>query len=295
MKSNKVSSFVYLSIVMAMLFWAMSYVWIKIVYQCYNPITTVFIRLVIASPLTYAAARWLKKLQPIQRRDIKFFILISLLQPFLYFMFESYGLKFASPTVAAVIVSTIPLFTPIAAFYLFKEKLSLLNIVGLLVSFTGVLLVIIKADFSLAVSPMGLVLLLLAVVAGVAYINSVKKISFNYNALTIVTYQNILGTFWFLPFFLVVDLGHFLNAAPTSDVLISLGLLALLPTSLAFILFAYSVKELGASRSSMFGNIIPVFTAAFAWLMLNDEISIRMMIGIAVVITGLFAAQVRKK
>jgi drug/metabolite transporter (DMT)-like permease len=167
--------------------------------------------------------------------------------------------------------------------------------VGLLVSFFGVLLVIIKEDFSLAASPLGLVLLLLAVAAGTAYTVSLKKISFNYNALTIVTYQNILGTAWFLPFFLVVDLRHFLHAVPNSDVLISLGLLALLPTSLAFILFAYAVKKLGASRASMFGNIIPVFTAAFAWLMLKDEISIRMITGIAVVITGLFAAQVRKK
>jgi drug/metabolite transporter (DMT)-like permease len=167
--------------------------------------------------------------------------------------------------------------------------------VGLGVSFTGVLLVIIRGDFSLAASPLGLPFLFMAVAVGVTYTTALRGISARYNPIAIVTYQFILGVFWFLPLFLAMDLGHFLRATPTTDVLVSLGLLALLPTSLAFILFAYSVRELGAARASMFGNSLPVFTAVFAWLLLNEALTVRMTVGIGIVILGLFVSQVRKK
>lgn len=284
----------YVSISLTMLFWSMSYIWIKIVYQCFNPTATVFLRLLMAAPLTYFLARLMKRLQPVEKKDKKYLVFLSLLQPFLFYLTESYGLKFVSPTVGAVIITTIPLFTPLAAYYFLKERLSPLNIVGLLVSFIGVLLVVLKGDFTLAASPLGLLLFALAVASGVAYTTSLKRVSGKYHALTIVTYQNFFGLLWFFPLFLLTDLGHTLNSEPTLNVLVSLGLLALLPSTLGFILFAYSVKELGASRASMFGNMLPAFTALFAWLVLDELITLRMIIGISIVILGLFAAQMKK-
>jgi drug/metabolite transporter (DMT)-like permease len=293
MKKKRV--LVYISVLLSMLFWGMSYIWMKVVYQFYNPITTVFLRLLIAAPVQFIVVIGLKKLQKIQKEDFRYLIMISLFQPFLYFLFESYGIKFVSPTIAAVITSTIPLFVPIAAYFLLKEKISWLNTMGLVVSFSGILLVIIKDDFSLSPSPLGLLFLFLAVGAGVAYTTTVRKMTLKYNPLTIVTYQNILGVFWFLPLFLLVDVQSFLQARPSLNAVASLVMLALLASALAFVLFAYSVRELGAARASVFGNCVPVFTAALAWLLLKEELSLRMIIGIAVVITGLLMSQIRKQ
>ncbi|UCH95553.1 MAG: DMT family transporter [Candidatus Aminicenantes bacterium] len=292
---NRKPVLVYISVLLSMLFWGMSYIWIKVVYQFYNPITTVFLRLLIAAPVQFIVVMGLKKLQKIQRKDFQYLIMISLFQPFLYFLCESYGIKFVSPTIAAVITSTIPLFVPIAAYLVLKEKFSRLNILGLVVSFIGILLVIIKDDFSLSASPLGLLFLFLAVGAGVGYITSLRKMTLKYNPLTIVTYQNILGVFWFLPLFLLVDVQSFLQARPSPNAVASLVMLALLASALGFILFAYGVRELGAARTSVFGNCIPVFTAVFSWLLLKEQLSLRMILGIAVVITGLFVSQVRKQ
>jgi drug/metabolite transporter (DMT)-like permease len=140
---------------------------------------------------------------------------------------------------------------------------------------------------------LGLVLLFLAVGAGVGYTTSIRKMTLKYSPLTIVTYQNILGVFWFLPLFLLVDLQPFLQARPAADAVVSLIMLALLASSVAFILFAYAIREIGASRSSVFSNCIPVFTALLAWFFLKEEITLRMIAGILVVITGLFISQLR--
>lgn len=293
MKRNLI--LVYIGLLIAMGFWGISYIWIKIVYRAYNPITMVTFRLLIATPIMFAVGKHLKKIQPIKKGHFHLFFWLAFVQPFLYFICESFGLQTVSPTVASVIITTIPLFTPIGAHYLFKEKMNRFFILGLIIAFIGVLLVIIREDFTLSGSPMGFGLLFMAVAVGVVYTMILKRISRDYSPYTMVTYQNLLGLGGFIPLFLIVDLKHVLTVIPTSDVLIALLLLALLPTTLAYILYAYAVREIGAANASMFSNILPVFTAVFAWLFLNEVITLRVLSGILLVISGLLISQVKKR
>jgi len=106
---------VYLALILAMIFWAFSFVWVKEVYLVYGPLTTVLFRLVIASGILLAFAFLTGKIVKIERKDYGTFVLLSFFEPFLYFMGESYGLMYVSSTVGAIIVATIPLFSPTAA------------------------------------------------------------------------------------------------------------------------------------------------------------------------------------
>ena len=69
--------------------------------------------------------------------------------------------------------------------------------------------------------------------------------------------------------------------------------LAIFASCIAFILYTYSIKNLGINDANMFINIIPVLTAVFAWYILDDALTFRKIVGICVVITGLFIAQVK--
>ncbi|MDO9613572.1 MAG: DMT family transporter, partial [Bacteroidota bacterium] len=113
--------------ILSMIFWSFSFVWIKIVYEAYGPLTTILFRLIISTGLLLVFTILSRKLQKIKAGDLKLFILMAFFEPFLYFMGESYGLLYVSSTVASVIVATIPLFSPIAAWYFYKEKLSRTN------------------------------------------------------------------------------------------------------------------------------------------------------------------------
>lgn len=99
----------------AAFFWSFSFVWFKIAFLAYNPITVVILRLIISALLITIIAASLKRLQKPTKKDFRLFLLMAFFEPFIYFLGESYGLKYVSPTVAAVIVATIPLFTPLAA------------------------------------------------------------------------------------------------------------------------------------------------------------------------------------
>jgi len=75
----------------------------------------------------------------------------------------------------------------------------------------------------------------------------------------------------------------------------SIVLLAIFTSCGAFVLFAYSVRHLGIARANIFSNLIPVFTALFAFFIVGDIITLRNAIGMMVVIAGLFLSQARKK
>jgi drug/metabolite transporter (DMT)-like permease len=80
----------------------------------------------------------------------------------------------------------------------------------------------------------------------------------------------------------------------TNRALISLFCLAIFGSTLAFILYNHSIKNLGASKANIFTNIIPVLTAVFSFYILNEEMTFRKVTGIAVVLAGLLLSQLKK-
>lgn len=280
---------------LSMIFWSFSFVWVKIAYLAYGPLTVIFFRLIISVGLLFIFSLFVRKLQKLQKKDYRIFALLALFEPFLYFMGESYGLLYVSSTVAAVIVATIPLFAPIAAWYFYKERLSPMNITGLFISFLGVCLVILNNDLSFSASPKGVLLEFMAVFAAIGYSIVLRKLAFRYNTFTIITYQNFIGIFMFFPFWSVFESVGFINTPFHWQAFRAIILLSVFASTFAFILFTYSVRTIGINRSNMFVNLIPVFVAIFAWFILGDQLTLQKFIGITVVICGLFLAQIRRR
>jgi len=274
-----------------MIFWGMSFVWSKIVLDYYEPITTVFIRLILSSILLFTGLLIFGKLKKIAKQDFRLFLVSALFNPFLYFLGENYGLKFSSPTVTAVIIATIPVFTPVVAFFIFSEKLSKLNIFGLLISFFGVLFMLVGDDYTLNVSGVGVAWLTLAVLSAVFYSVFLKKLAQKYDAFLIIAYQNLLGTIYFLPLFIIFDFQHFITVKPNGELISSLLLLALFASSLAFVFFTISSREIGISKTNLFTNLIPVFTAIFSFFILGELFEMRKVLGMFVVIAGVLMSQ----
>jgi len=292
---NKKNLLIYGSLILAMLFWSFSFVWVKIVYLIYNPITTVFLRLVISSVLLFLIGKGFKKISSIDKKDRLSILALAFFEPFLYFLGESFGLKYVSSTIGAVVISTIPMFSTIAAYYFYKEKLGKMNILGILISIIGVAIIIFNKSFSLVVAPIGLVCLFVAVGAAVGYSVVLKKLAAKYNPITLITYQNSIGLLYFLPLFLILDWQHFLQAVPTQEVISALVLLAVFASTLAFICFTYGLNFLGITKSNIFINVIPVFTAIFAYFVIDEVLSFQKIAGMIVVIGGLFLSQIKFK
>lgn len=282
----------YLSVILAMIFWGFTFVFFKYACESFRPVTIVFLRLFVSIFFLFGFAWIFKRLGRIKRKDQKWFLLMALFEPFFYFLGEANGLMLVSPTVGAVIISTIPLIVPFGAYYLFREKLTRLNIIGLVISFAGVLMVVLNRSSGTVTDPRGILLLFVAVVAAVGYTLMARKLVEDYNPITITAYQSFYGLLMFLPLFFFREL-----PLPDLDSISNSSILAVLylgvfGSGICFILLTLAIRELGAAKANIFANIVPVVTAIVSFLMLREPMPLIKVSGILVAIAGLFMTQV---
>ena len=278
-----------------MLFWGLSFIWSAQLLHSYQPVTIIFIRLIISSAILFALIFLMGRKEKIERRDYKLVLLSALFNPFLYFLGENYGLKFSSPIIAAVIIATIPVFSPLIGYLSFREKLTPINFVGIAISFSGVLVMLISRDLSFAVDTRGVIFLFGAVLSALLYSVTLKKLTLKYSALLLVANQNLVGIFLFLPFFLACEAKSAIAVPLSGEIITSMLFLSVLASSVAFVFFAHSVKLLGISKSNIFSNLIPVFTAFFSYLILSELFTIQKAAGMALVIGGVYLSERSRK
>ncbi len=282
---------VYFLTLLAITFWGISYVWMKVVYNYYEPITTMFLRLSLSSVFLFIILQFFGKKEKVQKEDYKAFVILSFFSPFCYFIGESFGLKFVTPTIAAVIIATIPVFTPLLGYLVFSERITRLNLLGFFVSFSGVIIMVLDFEFRFSASPLGVGLLFFAVISALVNIVYLKKLTLKYSSTTIIKVQNFLGALFFLPFFLIFDFSTFITVRPTSELVWALLKLAVFASTLAFVFFTIAVRVIGVARTSVFANLIPVFTAVFSYFLLRESIDLSKILGIIIVISGIFLSQ----
>ncbi|NOU48795.1 MAG: DMT family transporter [Bacteroidales bacterium] len=294
MKTNNAS--IHVLALLSMIFWGMSYIWSKVVFTYLDPIVTVFIRLIISAITLLLILTITRKWQPIKKVHLPLFLLSSLFNPFLYFICESLGLQLVTPTLSAVIIATIPVFTPMVAYLLLKEKLKLLNLFGLVVSIVGVLIIVFdKSINEQAVSWPGILLLFGAVIAAVGHGILLKKLTYHYNPVMIISTQNITGILYFLPLVIFFRGDDTMLLPPDAVLITNLLLLGIFASSLAYVFYTASVKKFGIARSSLYANLIPVFTAIFSYFLLKEIISLQKLSGILIVIIGVILSEYNAK
>jgi drug/metabolite transporter (DMT)-like permease len=281
----------YLAVILAMFFWSSSFVVIKVVFKYMGPFSITFLRLLIASmimPLLYYILPHRDKIKP---GHLPQFMLLAFFEPFIYFIGESNGMLYVQASLGAVIISLIPLVTPVFAWFLIREPLTKWGITGTLISFIGVVLVVLEVNETGA-TVKGVALLFLAVFGAVGYGIKLRQIAREYEPVTIVTIQTILGMLYFLPLFLIFEGKTFFGDLPPLQAFYPVLGLALFCTCGSFLLFTYALKKIGLNNANVFSNMIPVFTVVLAFIILNEAISVRKLLGIMIVVTGLFLSQI---
>jgi len=289
----------YIFLVISMFFWGGSFVLTKHLLTDFNPITINFLRCVIASLVFVAfCVVVFKKGFIIAKKDLKYFIGLAFFEPFIYFIFETYSLKFCDASVVSVIIATIPLFVALMAVIIFKEKLSKLNFFGVFISISGIIVMLFPtfshADFRI----FGILLAFGAVFSTIGYNYFLKKIPTTYSPIVVITWQNILGMLAFFPLLFVVNDSETValqyHALGDTQNLSFLMLLSIFCSTIAFILYISAMRTLGLARANIFVNLIPVMTAVIAFYILKEEITLYKILGIATVISGVFLVQYKQ-
>lgn len=284
---------VHIAAFLSMFFWGISYVWSKVVFEFYTPITTIFFRLLISVVILFIFMKVTGRLQFIKRKDLGLLVVSAFFNPFLYFVGESFGLQLVSASVSAFIIATIPVFTPVFAFWLLKERLKPLPLAGLIVSFIGVLFIIFRVDLSLDASPWGIALLFLAVSSAIIYAIILKKLVARYNPVSLIAWQELIGVLYFLPLFLYFDVNTIWSIQPSTNAVLSLLALGIFASAIAYVLYTFVLKNMTLSKANIYINLIPVFTAIAAYFVLDDIFTPVKITGMILVILGVVLSQLK--
>lgn len=295
-----------MSVVFAMLCWAGAGIAVKEALVVFSPLTLIVLRFTLAIVLMLLVGLLFRGhevlgLQRVDKRDIPLFVLGGLFQPFLYFIFETYTYQsFASPTIAEAMLSTQPIMAPILAFIILREKVTRNNVVGILISTMGMLLLLLVGANNFALgNPWGVLLAIVTVSMSVGYTIILRRIPTRYSSLSIVFYVQLVALVLFYVVWGVFDRQSLQDTiAPLSADLspvIAVGYLAVFASVTAFILFCYTVRQIGVTRANVFNNVRPVFTALLMWVIFDEQLPIWKWVGIIVIVIGLFISQKQRK
>lgn len=291
MKSTKA----YILLCLASIFWGASFILTKELFNS-EPHLTVSIlitfRLLMATIALIPTLLLLKKLEKIERQDLKWFLLLAFAEPFAYNLCETGGLQYVDGSLAAVVVATIPLFVPFGMAIAYREKISAPTIIGVLLSFTGIYIMLSGSlTGGTDQSYKGIALLAGAVFIAVCYtlilVNIVKK----YQPLTITAYQNLLGLIYYIPLTFAIDGNAITELSYSPKMLLLILALGVFCSTLAYAFNNYGVKKIGASSASIFNNTIPIFTLLTALSIGQEQLTTSKAIGVLVVICGVVIAQ----
>jgi len=284
---------IHLQLVLAMLFYGVSFVSTKVALGALGPMTILTIRLLVSGAFLVVLDRLLRtsegSLRWPRRADIGSILLVTLFQPLLYFVAETIGLQFVSASIASIIIATIPVFTPLVARPFLGERVRPLTVVGLLLSLLGVAAIVLEPQLEAQYTIGGLLLVFVAVLAAVGYTIAVKRVAARYRPLTIVKIQSLGGLPVVLALALVFEGAP--DALPEPIVLAHVLYLGVFPSSLAFVFLSAGIRALGANRANVFVNLVPAFTALVAWLVLGEVFTVQKLVGMSVVVLGVLAAQ----
>jgi drug/metabolite transporter (DMT)-like permease len=200
------------------------------------------------------------------------------------------ALNDTTATNALILNSFIPVMIVAMSWLFLRERLSPVQLTGVMVSFTGVLAILSRGSLEVLASLRpngGDLLVILSVAMWSLYTISLRWRPPGLHMLTFLFTIACVGDLCMLPLFLgELALGrHMVVTAINSGVLVSV---ALLSSVLAYIFWNRGVELVGANVAGIFVHLMPAFGVAMAWLVLGEQLAPYHVAGIVLILTGIF-------
>lgn len=223
-------------------------------------------------------------------RDEGLLCLCGVLSGSIYFLAENFALQYTLVSNVSLLTSMSPLLTAMLVGLLYKsDRPGKGMLIGSSVAFFGVACTIFNSSFSLEIKPLGDILALMAAFSWAIYSLILKKLDANYDVWFISRKTFFYGVLTSLPFLLVeppkYSIGNILECTPVLANLLFLGVGASL---IAYLLWAATVKKMGAVKANNYMYLQPVFTMIFAVIVLNEVVSWIGYMGCALILIGLW-------
>lgn len=280
--------------VLATIIWSGNFIVAKAVNNDIPPIALNFYRWLVASVIIFPFAyKKFKAEWPVIKKSWRYLFWAALAGVSLFNTFVYVGAHYTSAINLALIGTTSsPIMSVILAKIFLKERVSLLKAIGMLLCIAGVLYLLSKGNLNNLLQlrfGKGDLWVLLSAFCFAVYNTMVKKKPAGISQVSFLFTIFSIGMLLVVPFF-IWEAGRFPAVQWDTGLIISIVYLGLGASVICFLIWNIAITHLGAGRTALFGNLIPVFSSIEAILFLHEDFYGFYIVSMMLIFTGLVLA-----
>jgi drug/metabolite transporter (DMT)-like permease len=229
--------------------------------------------------------------------NIGFFIILGVTSITIFNSIVYYSLYYTQVISGVLMISTIPVWIMVVASILNIEKTNLFQIIGVILSLTGVLFIITKADIELIKSlnfNKGDLSMVVAMFSWAIYSALLRKKTYEVSQIALLEIIIICGLVFLIPiYFIEMNFGHSITLG--KPFILTLTYVVLFPGILAFLFWIKGISIIGANRAGVFLHLMPIFGALMAIVIFDEKFMFYHFLGAIFIIAGITLSNKNKK
>lgn len=282
---------IYFLMILCSLFWAGAFIAGKIGVNEFPPFSLAFFRFLFATIIIFPIMiRYEDKDWRLKKSDFPVIFSLGIIGMFGYHALFFIALKYTTAINSSMIAGTNPMITSILASLLIGEGLGLKRLGAILIAFSGVILTIsngqIEAIKNISFN-IGDIIMLCAVVCWAVYSVISKKVMPKYSPLIITSYSFLVCLLALIPFALFEKPLTYLPNI-TWRGWVSVLYMSVFASVIGYLVQQISIKAIGPSKTSVFINLVPVFSILLSSVILNEKVTLIKVTSAIIIITGVY-------
>lgn len=260
-----------------------------------GPLALVLLRIAGAGLLFWILSLFIKK-EKLEKGDLKKMATLALFGVFLNQVFFIYGLSLTKPINSAIIMISNPIMVILFTLIVFKERITILKISGLLLGIVGaVTLLLFKGNFEFgSETMMGDLMTLINASSWAVFVVMAKPYMQKYQTVTVMKWIFLFGFIYMLPVGFN-DLQSTVWQSWTGDVYLGVAFVVVATTFLAYLLNTYALKDLSPSVVSMYIYTQPFLATLFAVFLGKDTLTPTKILSAVFIIVGVYLVSMKTK
>ena len=263
--------------------WGVSFLLIRVAAPILGPPTLITARMLIASGALLLYVFAMRRQLPTLHQSWKAFLILGLLNSALPLSLEIFAVLHIPPSLVAILLTAVPLFTALAAAVWLRERLTPAKMVGLLLGLLGVGVLVGWSTLQLTHMVVLAIVAVLFAALLYALAGIYAKVTFRSTpALSLVIGQELLSGIVMLPLTIVSPP----VAWPTLEVLGATVVLALVMTAGGNLLYFYLLDHVGPTKTQSVAFLIPVFTLLASVMFFGESVTGGTVVGLGIIFAG---------
>lgn len=286
---------IYLLMVFAALCWSGAFIAGKLSVPYIPPFTLTFLRFFFATIMLYIIKKKVQigEVYQFKRVDLPIYLFTGIVGMVFYHAFFFTALQYTTAINSSIIAAMNPIFTVLIAYLYVKQKITKRMLLGIGISFMGVVLTITTGKLDLLLTldfNRGDILMLIAVISWAAYSVFSKSKGGHIPAMALTYYSFLVCTIVCIPLVIWDKPWKWIGSVPL-EAYAAVIYMSFFASVVGYLIQQISIREIGPSRTSIFINLVPVFSIFLSVLILQEQLEMIKLFTAGIIIAGVYICQ----